>query len=63
MSDDKINDQIIQYIRKESGDDNLMIEFLMKLIFYESENPYAFKDQYGELINEYSSKWGDSNEN
>lgn len=65
MSDGKINEQIIKWIRKNSGNDEVISNFLFDLLYEEVEHPGQFwwRDTYKKKIKEYIKKWDYSDEN
>lgn len=59
--DVKINEEIIKTLRENTDKDEVMGEFLFKLIDLELEHPstkwWHYKDIYNKLIKDNSSKW------
>lgn len=61
---DGINDQILKWIQKNSGDDTAIEIFLTELICEEAEHPsqWWWKEVYKQKIDKFSEKWEESHE-
>jgi hypothetical protein len=64
MSDGIISDQILKWIRKNSGNDTAIENFLTELICEEAEHPgqWWWKEVYKQKIDKFSVKWEESHE-
>jgi hypothetical protein len=64
MSDGRINEQILNWIKINSKDDKIIEDFLKDLIYEEAEHPgqWKWKDSYRKKINKYLDKWRECNE-
>ncbi len=56
MRSGKVNERILEAIRKSSEDDESIQDFLIEMIYEEATNPGWFKDIYKRKINEYLHK-------
>lgn len=56
MKSGKVNERILEAIRKKSGDDESIQNFLIEMIYEEATNPGHFRDLYKSKINEYVIK-------
>ena len=64
MSDGIISDQILRWIRKNSGNDNAIENFLTELMCEEAEHSgqWWWKEVYKKKLDEFSEKWEDCHE-
>lgn len=56
MSGGKVNERILEAIRKSSEDDELIQKFLIEMIYEEATNPGWYKEIYKRGIEKYVSK-------
>lgn len=59
MSDGRINEQILNWIKINSKDDKIIEDFLKDLIYEEVEHTrqWKWKDNYRKKIKKYSDEW------
>lgn len=53
MSGGKVNERILEAIRKSSEDDELIQKFLIEMIYEEATNPGWYKEIYKREIKKY----------
>jgi hypothetical protein len=65
MSGVKINERILNSIRENSNNDNIIEQFLIDLVYEEASHrgQWRWKDTYNKLIDKYLSDWEIDNEN
>ena len=56
MKGGKVNERILEAIRKNSEDDEPIQDFLIEMIYEEATNPGQFKELYKRKIKEYVIK-------
>ena len=60
----RINETIIQGLKKNCDDDNVIFEFFLKLIYEEAEHPsksWRWKEYYQKAITYYVNLWSETN--
>ncbi len=64
MSDTRINEEILESLRENCGNDKVISEFLIDLVCEEAEHPgqWQYKEVYRRRIKEYSNKWSTDDE-
>lgn len=64
MDSGKINEKILKGIKKNCEDDEVLADFLIYLVYEEAEHSgkWWWKDTYRKKVEEFSEKWGGSNE-
>lgn len=65
MSEVRINEEILKWIKEYCKDDEILGDFLKELILEEAENPgwWKWREKYLEKITVFSEKWSVHNEN
>jgi hypothetical protein len=65
MSGVKINEQILEGIRENSGGNEVIKNFLIDLIYEEADHPgqWWWKETYRKGVDKYSADWRESDEN
>lgn len=58
MNDGNINERILKGIRENSGNDEVISNFLIDLLYEEAKQPGWWRDIYKKKVEEYSVKWG-----
>jgi len=62
MQRGRVNDRILQGIRRQSGDDRAMSDFLTKMLYREAEHPSRWRSIYKEAVDESSRGWREDDE-
>jgi methyltransferase-like protein len=63
VSDLKVNSRIVNGLTIHCGDDHVLKEFLMSIIWAEVKNPFRYRDLYREEIKKCMEKRGQKCEN
>ena len=63
MDHSRINTRIIDVVRGQSHEDDVVSEFLVGLIWRESETRFRWKDVYKKAIQKAAENWSEGNEN
>lgn len=56
-------ERILRGMRTKSSGDNVVSNFLVDLLYEEQQHPAWWKETYREKIENYSNKWGESDDN
>jgi len=64
MSDGKINERILELVKKLTGDDKKLADFLKELLLEEIENPgqWQWNKTYRKLVEKYAEQWSNEYE-
>jgi len=59
MSESRINEQILKWIKENCKDEKVLEDFLKEIIYEEVKHPghWKWKETYKRKINEFSQKW------
>lgn len=59
----RISEDVLEVLKAECKDDDIMLQFLIDLIFEESDHPgnWWWKKEYTKYITKYYLEWGGGN--
>jgi len=63
MNDGSISERILDEVKKQSGDDHAVSDFLIDLLYRESQHLFRWKDTYRKAIEQAAKNWSENDEN
>ena len=63
MERGRVNERILEGIRRQSAGDRAISDFLIEVIYREAEHPSRWKNIYRQAVEKSSKQWRETDEN